>query len=108
MKPERLTWHLDNWAAWVSAKVDVGDYPSRSGSGIGRSGGRDFDAMVAESDVVCARAVDAILDGMEGRLRHTVYNCVLATVWPISGDPDENYAAALVIIEAGLWKRGIP
>jgi hypothetical protein len=107
MTPDRLTWHLDNWAAWMSGKVDVGDYPSRSSSGLGHSSSRDFDALCAEADTRCAQAVDAVLNGMPPLLRLAVYNRHLGTIWELRCNGEAIYAQAVIVIERGLDRRGI-
>ncbi len=110
MTPERLTWHLENWAEWMAGDSNDGDYPSRAGSGIGHSNSRDFDTMLAESDTVCARAVQSIVDGLPPRLCITLrirHGLAEPPAYRLRGDPDDNYAEARVMVGAGLKRRGI-
>lgn len=109
MTPERLAWHLDNWAQWMSEDDSHLGYPKRSAV-IGISHGDGTDASLVASDDRCAEAVDAIVRGMTPvhRLTVQIRHGLSAAVFRIAGDPEVIYAEALRIIAIGLNRKGIP
>lgn len=106
MAPDRVFWHLWNWANWQRCGGDDGDYESRASSGIGRSSSRDFDAMVAEADSRCAMAVEAILDNLTSAQRCAVHVKHLDAVYRLR-DLEASYDSACLSIGRGLDRRGI-
>ena len=110
MDDARLTWHCENWRTWQEdRKSDFGrGYPSRASSRMGQSGSRDFDSMVAAADGHCARAVDAIVDGLPPVERCAVYHVHLAARFPYPATcAMDVYELARAEIRRGLMKRGI-
>ena len=113
MTDDRLLWHLVNWAEWMEDKRSdfTRGYPSRASGGMGQSQSRDFDAMVATVDTICAKAVDAILDGACSHAeRLSVWHFHLDAVFrfPRLGcGAHICYAAAKEKVRRGLMRRGI-
>jgi hypothetical protein len=74
MSEARLEWHLDNWAEWQFKRENRGGYPTRASGGIGLRASNTFDSMVQAADDRCARAVEAILDGLMPAERAAVWH----------------------------------
>lgn len=113
MAPDRITWHLENWAYWQSDRtVSMGrNYADRASGGIGKSNRSDFDSMVDAADRRCADAVDAILqDECTPLERQVVTHLHLAAVFRfprIGHSATEAYASARIKVGRGLDRRGI-
>ncbi len=110
MSDERLAFHLVNWADWQRTRAsDYGRrYPSRASGRMGVSGASDFDSMVEVADAICARAVEAILDGLAPAERCAVHHRHLAAVFRFPRvELERAYTAACEAIRRGLRSRGI-
>lgn len=116
MNEDRVSWHLDNWAYWQRAP-EAGrgaaprGYPSAASSGMGIQRRSNFDSMCDTADARCARAVDAILDGLRPIERASVHHFHLSAVFrfPRTGMSAERaYARARDAVRLGLISRGIP
>lgn len=106
MTDDRLEFHLWNWEQWMHrSKVDRG-YPRKSAGGW-TDGNSDFDTMVERVDARCARAVDAIIDGLPSPQRIAVHIRHLAAKWPGRIDIETEYSGACERIKRELTKRGI-
>lgn len=113
MTDDRLDWHLENWAEWQrDCAGDFGrNYPSRASGGFISRSSQDFDAMVRKADRMCARAVDAILEGCTTAERSAVAYFHIGAVFrfPHVGRGAEiAYQSAREKIRRGLIARGIP
>lgn len=106
MTEEKLTWHLDNWAAWMKGALNDGDYSSRA-SVCGSTSSREFDAMVAEADTRCAVAVSAIVDELPRQQEAAIHHFHLAGAYRLRGDVLEHYALGREAVRVGLNRRGI-
>ncbi|HEY1283005.1 MAG TPA: hypothetical protein VGE96_00870 [Steroidobacteraceae bacterium] len=111
MSEERLTWHLENWAAWQRrADAICEGAPPRAGSGLGRSHRRTFDEMVESADTRCAEAVEAILDDLPPLERFAIHHAHLAAVYRFhhhSARHEDLYASGRAKVKRGLSARGI-
>lgn len=107
MDEERLRWHLANWAAWIRHDDHRLGYPSRASGGIGSTGSREFDAMVATADARCAEAVDAILDDLPKPDRAAVYSIHIEAVWFGPEPLSDVYCRACDQIRNRLDAKGI-
>ena len=113
MAPDRITWHLENWAYWQSDRtVSMGrDYSDRASGPLGHSLRSDFDSMCDAADKRCADAVDAILsDECTPLERQVVTHLHVAAVFrfPRLGHAaTDAYASARLKVGKGLDRRGI-
>ena len=112
MDEARLDFHLSNWAEWQRDRPsDFGrSYPFCASGGIRSDASRDFDSMVAEADAKCARATDAVVDGLPPIERASVYHVHLETAFrypDIGRSVERAYSLARVAIKTGLKRRGI-
>jgi len=112
MPEDRLTWHLDNWSEWQRDRhADFGrGAPHRASGGIQSGSSRDFDSMVAEVDLKCAKAVDVVIDDLSPVERAAVFHIHMGAVYrfPRVGlGAEVAYARAREGIRAGLLRRGI-
>lgn len=103
----RPDWHLENWARYLRGRYVRLGYPSRI-PGLSNGGAsEDFDALCEYSDATCARACDAVIEGLpdiEQRALSTVY---LGTVFRFSGDPQAIADAVKPGVYRELQRRGI-
>lgn len=107
MMPERVEWHLSNWAHWVAAESPELWYPRRSAVLMG-SMHSDFDALVAEVDSHCAATVEALVQDLTPAQRAALEHRWLGTSWRFPRhNLDELLRAASDLIGQGLDKRGI-
>jgi hypothetical protein len=108
MSDDRLEWHLWNWEQWqFRQRGSYGrGYPSRGLSGMGCSGSSDLDAMIANADVRCAKAVEAILGECSPAERAAVHAMHLAAVFRLR-DLKGAYDRATERVRKGLERRGI-
>lgn len=104
MTPERVDWHLWNWEQWQRHEGTFGDYESRASGGVGGTGSKDFDAMVATADARCALAVDVIIGGLPPIQRMAVHNVHLSTVFRFR---DEGAQAAMYVLACKTIGRGL-
>jgi len=71
--PERIDWHLRNWARWMRTGQEV-DGHARESTVVSDGGtSRGFDEMVETEDRRCAKIVDAILDNLPPAERMAIY-----------------------------------
>lgn len=109
MTPERVEWHLWNWANWMHGGLSshLQDRHSAS-SGIGKSGSSDFDQMVGAEDARCAKATDRAIDDLPEYEKSAVYTRQLYQRWghPLPALPIY-YAQALEIVGRKLDRAGI-
>jgi hypothetical protein len=113
MDPDRVLWHLDNWAEWqATRRGDYGrGYPSRASGGMGQVQSRDFESMVATADAHCAAAVEAILESCTVVERCSVHHFHLGAVFRfprIGRGAELAYEHAREKIGRALLQRGIP
>lgn len=62
--PDRVEFHLRNWARWMRSGQEV-DGHARESTGLSDGGtSKGFDEMVEAEDRRCAKVVDVILDNL--------------------------------------------
>lgn len=107
MTDERLEWHLWNWRTWMYSGKTVEGYPMAS-AGLRSIGQSDFDDMAEASDIRCARACNAIVEGLPPAQAAAVYRKWLHAVYRFPrGNFECCLAMAMDTIRAGLESRGI-
>lgn len=106
MTDERLEWHLQNWAHWMRDPELKLYYPPRS-KHMYSNASQDFDAMVAAVDERCAKAVDALLDGLPVGQQCAINNKYLGAVFRAQRfDLDGALILAKDVLKFGLIRRG--
>jgi hypothetical protein len=71
--PERIEFHLTNWARWQRSGQQVQGH-ARESTGLSSGGtSKGFDEMVEAEDRRCAQIVDAILDNLPPVERIAIY-----------------------------------
>lgn len=110
MTEERLTWHLENWAAWQRRRFGEFRrlwYP-RKASGNFQCDHSDFDDMVEQADTRCAKAVEAILSDLTVIQECAIHHQLLAAVYNFPrANFEQQYGFARELIRKGLTLRGI-
>ena len=117
LAPDRVEWYLWNWERWMERSRSPGKLPNRASGGIEvfRSG-LDPDDEYAYDEMCrrCGAAVQAVLDGLQPRLRLAVYvrhsishESALRAVYVLRGDPEANYAEACGVLSVQLSARGM-
>lgn len=108
MSDDRLRWHFENWAVWQRMDGIETGYMRHASGGIGVSHGSDRIARLEnEADARCARAVEALLEGLPVAQRCAVHHFQLQAVFRFRGDAVALYALAGECVRRGLTKRGI-
>lgn len=102
----RLSWLLDNWAAWMRDGRYGRGLPTKI-PGLRATGAADFEAMLTDIDVKLARAIDAIIDSLPIDQRTVIHHVKLASVWRLRVDVYATHAAARVAIRELMQRRGI-
>lgn len=71
--PDRIDFHLWNWARWMRSGQEVDGFPGRAG--VCSSGGtsKSFDEMAESEDQRCAKVVNVILDNLPPAQRISIY-----------------------------------
>lgn len=107
--PERVEWHLQNWREWMQSGSEVESLPAKAHGGMGRTfGSRDFDDMVEDEDVRCARVVDAIIGDLPPVQQAALAHLYLAAVFRFwRTDPHREAEAAKRSIGRELAGRGV-
>ncbi len=71
--PDRIEFHLANWARWQRSGTAV-DGHARESTGLSSGGtSKGFDEMVEAEDRRCAQVVDVILDNLPPVERMAIY-----------------------------------
>lgn len=103
--------YLTLWAGYMQAwqaRDDVG-YPTHS-AGFGSISGAvcddTFDHLCEQADATAARAMDAIIDGLQPDQRAAVYHKHLLAVFRMR-DLEGSYERARIAIRAKLGVRGL-
>lgn len=112
MTDDRLFWHLSNWSEWQKQDgVGIG-YPrfASGGMGVSHGIGERFNLNVSEADARCARAVEAILEGVTPAERCAVHHVHLHAVYRFGRETsvEAAYDRAVEKVRKGLRARGIP
>lgn len=109
MPDHRITWHLDNWAEWMRPqRSDYGDCYDSNTSCFSTGNSRTFEAMVAEADMRCAMAVQAIIESLPPIESCAVHNRHMEAVFRFHrATMDGAYARARISVREGLKRRGI-
>ena len=106
--PERVEWHLLNWARWMRSGNQIRGLPGRAT--LLSSGGKskDFDEMADSEERKMARNVDTIIHDLKPIEVMAIHHKYLYAVYRF---PRENLAdllaGAKVKIGASLNKKGI-
>lgn len=108
MTPDRLNWHLDNWAQYMKRDTHKLGYPAKSlcMSGGGSSGEDEFDCMCDEADINCAQRIDSIIDSISQPQR-TAINHKWLNVAHHYQTQEMDYSEALSNIDRLASKRGV-
>ena len=77
----RLEFHLDNWRRYMRSDVPVDGYPGRSAGCLGGGLSATFDELVDAADARCARAVDALMQGLGNSERAAINHVYLYAVF---------------------------
>lgn len=108
IEPDRA---LDNalacWTQWMRSGSIARGFPTRT-PGIRWNAGTDFDELASHSDLVLARAVDAVVDDLPARLRSALSVRHLGCRWYGQAD-DLPYALrdAREAVGEALRRRGV-
>jgi hypothetical protein len=106
LTPERIEFHLLNWADWMESENQKLSYPSKSAGFVGGGYNTDFDTMCETSDVRCAEAVDAIIECLPINQKVAINHCYCTAVYRIRNQ-DEVLNQAKLTIGKQLDARGI-
>lgn len=108
--PDRVEFHLANWARWMRSGQEVDGHAGRS-SGMSDGGtSKGFDEMAEAEDRRCARIVDVILDNLAAPLRMAIYieRRIMRQVTRFdSANYELNLRAAKATIGRELSRRGV-
>ncbi len=109
MSPERVDFHLWNWAQWHRRSREHGiGYPSRSAVGENYTTNSDFDSMVEGAYKQAARATDTVIDDLPTLYKIAVYAQHLEGKWFLEDLARAlYYRAACDLIGKALDKRGV-
>ena len=105
--PERVEWHLVNWAMWMRS--------GREGDGFGESTGvssggssQHFEDMCDESDKRCAKITNTIIEDLGPGEQMAIHHAYLHAVFRFQrGNLAELLAMAKIKVGIGLNKRGV-
>lgn len=111
---QRVTWHLDNWAEWIRDQRSDFGFGFRTNDNIFASGNsREFDTMVAEADMRCAKAVDTSIADLPAPESNAVCHFHLAAVFRVGQfrakpvDMNDAYRRAREYLALALARKGI-
>ena len=106
--PERVEWHLWNWAKWMRSGANKQAAP-RESSGLTSGGAsQNFDDMVEAVDRRVAATMNVIIDDLPPAQGAAIHHEYLRAVY---GFPRGNFDALLIEAKAGigrgLAKKGV-
>ena len=108
MTLDRLEWHLGNWANWMKNSTNKLYYPSKSS--IFKSGGDStidvFEIMCEDSDMHCAKTLDALIDSLPSNQSCAIHHIWLHAVYKMR-DLEQSYDAAIEKLLILANKRGL-
>lgn len=103
--PERLDYHLANWADWMRSGSTRGlKAPSASCGFVGGGYNTDFDSMVREADSRSAAAMDALIRGLSGVHQAAIHHRYLHAVYRFR-DFDLQFRTACERLAAGMSSK---
>lgn len=107
--PDRLAFHLENWADYMRSGGTRGlKAPSSSSGFVGGGYNNDFDSMVLAADRQAAEIMDALIAGLSPVRQAAVNHKYLCAVYRFPrGNLEGEFQAACVILEAGMAARGL-
>ena len=102
----RIDWHMSNWERYMRS---IGLLSLAYSASQGAMGSSDFEGMCRDSDQVCARAVDALIQDLRPAQQAAVWvEHGLTTVWRFPRlNRAKLYEEAKEEIERGLKARGV-
>ena len=108
ISPQRLDWHLSNWARYMRTPSNELGYPSvsipfESGGGAGLDA---FEIMCSDADTSSAIALDSMIDSLLLAQQLAISHVWLASVFRLR-DLDTHYELALTNLLHLSDKRGM-
>lgn len=105
---DRLKYYLQIWKDYMHRDaIDVGF--RRKSSLFASNSMNSFEDLANEADQSAAEAMDAIISGLDLHHQAAIYHFNLAAVFRFPQlDLEEVYADALIRIEIGIRKKGLP
>ncbi len=106
---ERVDWHLDNWSEYMRDQPSDYGYGYPRNISIFRTGNsQEFDSMVAQVDMHCAKVVSQCIADLPPNQGMSVLHVHLAAVFKVARANIELwYAEAKVSLAIALQTRGI-
>ena len=105
---ERLKYYLEIWKDYM--RRDAIDVGFRRKCSLFASGAMtSFEDLASDADQSAAETMDAIINGLEPHHQAAVYHCNLNAIFRFPRmDIQTVYADALILIEIGIRKKGLP
>lgn len=105
--PDRVEWHLVNWAMWMKSGSAVDGYGESTGVSSGGSS-QHFEDMCDESDKRCAKITDTIIMDLSPAERGAISVAYLHAVYRFPrGNFEELLRCAKNKVGIALNKRGV-
>lgn len=107
--PDRLAFHLENWADYMRSGGTRGlKAPSSACGFVGGGYNNDFDSMVLAADRQAAEIMDALISGLSPVRQAIINHKYLCAVFRFPrGNAEAEFQAACVLLERGMATRGL-
>lgn len=107
MEESLLDWYMKNWARWMRHDVSVNAYPKQSIGFVAGGYSSSFDEMCDAADVRAARAVDALVLGLNPAEKAAIHHTYLRAVFRFPrGNFPELLSRARSHVARGMRSRG--